>query len=277
MKYKLDTARMGMLIFLGVVLGALWLVAAYGFYRESERAKYDVEITPGAVSYGTHSTALMPVSVAPLRHTLPMLSGGEIRSYAHGGHANMPAPVTGKGQLHTTSSAKVKNIGSGAGNSSIYTTTGSSSHRAERGITYSNAGASLPVMAMLSTSSYTPPAGDTEVRASALFRRVKPSTPGYDGQTKDGGSGDWWYYDEGEGDWFQLIAGETTRFDPILGYVVVWNGTDWVKYEETEFLPIGPLPWMFMLLLALWYGWKKKGRVETNNRCSEIINNPDNK
>lgn len=252
MKYKLDTSRMGMLIFLGVVLGVLWLVAAYGFYRESERAKYDVEITPGAVSYGTHSTALMPVSVAPLRHTLPLLSGGEIRSYAHGGHASMPAVATNKGQLHMTSSAKVKSIGSGAGNSSIYTSTGSSSHRADRGITYGGGTVSMPTIAMVSASSMV---NATKTPRSIVgLRRAKPTGTGTDGEPVDGGEGDWWYYDEGEAQWFELIAGVTTRFDPILGYVVVWDGTDWVKYKETEFLPIGPLPWLFMLLLAVVYG-----------------------
>ena len=51
MKYTLNTSRLGMLIALGVTLTALYLVAAFGFYQESERAKYDVHIQPGVVSY----------------------------------------------------------------------------------------------------------------------------------------------------------------------------------------------------------------------------------
>lgn len=251
---------MGMLIFLGVVLAALWLVAAYGFYKESERAKYDVEISPGAVTYGTHSTALMPISVAPMRHSLPMLSGGDIRSSAHGGHATMPASATKQGQVHTTSSAKVTSVGSGAGSSGMYTSTGSSSHRADRGITYGGGTVSMPTIAMLSTSSM---ASATKTPHSIVgYRKAKPGGTGTDGVPVSGGEGDWWYYDEGEGDWFQLIAGVTTRFDPLLGYTCIWDGTQWVKYDETEFLPVGPMPWMFILLLALGYGvWKRSKRT----------------
>ena len=248
---------MGMLIFLGVVLAALWLVAAYGFYKESERAKYDVEIKPGAVSYGTHSTALMPVTVAPMRHSLPMISGGEIRSYAHGGHASMPAAITAQGPVHTTSSATVKSIGSGAGSSGMYTSTGSSSHRADRGITYGGGTVSMPTIAMVSASSMV---NATKTPRSIVgLRRAKPTGTGTDGEPVDGGEGDWWYYDEGEAQWFELIAGVTTRFDPLLGYTCIWDGTQWVKLDESEFLPVGPLPWIFMLLLAIGYiGVKKR-------------------
>lgn len=244
---------MGMLVFLGVVLGVLWLVAAYGFYRESERAKYDVEITPGAVSYGTHSTALMPVSVAPLRHTLPMLSGGEIRSYAHGGHASMPAVATNKGQLHTTSSAKVKNIGSGAGNSSIYTSTGSSSHRADRGITYGGGGmVVMPAIAMVSASSMASPSKTPNAISPRRAKLEIPTGPGDEGDWFNGGTDGWYYYDEGG--WREVATGDK-RFDPILGYVVVWTGTGWVKVDEWEpDVPVGPMPWLFMLLLAVVYG-----------------------
>ena len=259
MKYKMDTSRMGMLIALGVVLAALWLVAAYGFYKESERAKYDVHISPGAVSYGTHSTALMPVSVAPLRHNLPMISGAAVRSYAHGGHATMSSAGSSNGQLHTTSSATVKSIGSGAGNSGMYTTTGSSSHRADRGINYSGGATTIPTIAMLSTSSMVSPAKAPNAIGA---RRAKWSTPtpgtGNDGDWYDGGS-DGWFVKEG-GAWRTPVYGDT-RYDMDLDYVVVWDGTQWIKYDETEFVPVGPLPWIFMLLLAIGYiGVKKRKR-----------------
>jgi len=262
MKYKLDTTRMGMLIFLGVVLTALWLVAAYGFYKENERAKYDVEISPGTVSYGTHSTALMPTAVSPTKHTLPMLSGGAIRSYAHSGHATMPAETASQGQLHTTSSAKVKTIGSGGGNGGAISATATASHRAERGINYNSGSTSIPVIAMLST---TPTSMQAEDRRFAPgYRKAKPSdsNPGLPGEWSDNGmdDGDWWKWNGSL--WVAPVYGDL-RFDAILGYVVVWDGTAWIKYDETEFVPVGPLPWLFMLLLALGYGVRRKFSISS--------------
>ena len=250
---------MGLLIALGVVLAALWLVAAYGFYKESERAKYDIHISPGAVTYGTHSTALMPVSVAPLRHSLPMISGAAVRSYAHGGHATMSSAGSSNGQLHTTSSATVKSIGSGAGNSGMYTSTGSSSHRADRGITYGGGSVSMPSIAMLTTSSMVSP---SKAPNAIGARRTKWSTPnpgsGDEGDWYDGGSDGWWVKEGGV--WRTPEYGDT-RYDMDLDYVVVWNGSGWVKYEESEFVPVGPMPWIFIFLLAIGYiGMKRRKR-----------------
>jgi len=251
MKYNFDTSRLGMLVFLGMVLAALWLVAAYGFYKESERAKYDVEISPGAVTYGTHSTALMPVSVAPMQHSLPMLSGGEIRSSAHGGHASSPA-VTNQGQLHTTSSATVKNVGSGMGYSGSYAITTTSSHRADRGINYSVGTTTLPSIAMLSTSSMT---NSVKTPRSVLgFRKAKPSGTGSDGEYRDGGEGDLWTWD---GEKWVLVNVGDSRLEGGQRYY--WNGTIWVPASEWEpETPVGPMPWLLMLLLAVGYGISKR-------------------
>lgn len=258
MKYKLDTTRMGMLIFLGVVLTALWLVAAYGFYKENERAKYDVEISPGTVSYGTHSTALMPTAVSPTKHALPMLSGGAIRSYAHSGHATMPAETASQGQLHTTSSAKVKTIGSGGSNGGAISATATASHRAERGINYNSGSTSIPVIAMLST---TPTSMQTteDRRFAPGYRKAKPSdsNPGLPGEWSDNGMGDKDWYKWNGSSWVAPVYGDL-RFDAILGYVVVWDGTAWIKYVESEFIPVGPMPWLLMLLLAVGYGISKR-------------------
>ena len=111
--YKLTGSRVGMMIAIGVLLTALWLVAAYGTYMESQREKYDIHVSPGAVSYGTHSTATVPMVSVSRRQSLPMISGGEVRSYAHQGHASMPSAASSANGLYTTSSATVKNIGSG--------------------------------------------------------------------------------------------------------------------------------------------------------------------
>jgi len=247
---------MGMLIFLGVALAALWLVAAYGFYKESERVKYDVRVSPGAVTYGTHSTALMPVSVAPIRHSLPMLSGGEIRSYAHGGHASMPTAVTNQGQLHTTSSAKVKSIGSGTGNGGLFTSSGSSNRSSSRGIQYSGGSVAMPSIAMVSTSSAT--RAEKATRAIGM-RKAKWSTPDPDdgewGDWFDGGGDGWWYHDK-DG-WREVQYGDK-RID---GQAYYWNGYEWVEESQwdPETAPVGPMPWIFMLLLTVGYiGVKKR-------------------
>lgn len=258
MKYKLDTSRLGMLIFLGVVLAALWLVASYGFYKESARAKYDVTVIPGAVTYGTHSTALMPVTVSPMhKGSIPMLSGAAIRSYAHSGHASMPVVSANQGVIHTTSSAKVKNIGSGMGGGGIATTSGSSSNRSGRGIQYGGGSVAMPSIAMVSSSSmsremtYTGPTGR---------RKAKPTEDGRYGDWSDNGAkdGDWYFYDGDE--WIHPweVPGGATLINPYDGKTYVWQGGSdgsWVLDTSGDFdpVPVGATPWILMLLLAAMY------------------------
>lgn len=248
MKYNFDKSRVGMLIFLGVALVALWLLVAYGFYKESERAKYDVTVSPGAVTYGTHSTALMPVSAAPMRHTLPMLSGAVIRSYAHGGHASMPAAATKQGQIYTTSSAKVKSIGSGAGSGSVYTSVGSSNRSSSRGIQYGGGSVTMPSIAMVSTASVTH--AEKASHFMAGIRKAKPSETGSDGEYRDGGEGDLWTWNGEE--WIQVKYGDKRIY---MNETYYWNGITWVPANEwdPEGVPVGPTPWILMLLLAAMY------------------------
>lgn len=265
MKYKLDTSRMGMLIFLGVALAALWLVAAYGFYKESERVKYDVRVSPGAVTYGTHSTALMPVTISPIKHALPMISGAAVRSYAHGGHATMSSGSSA-GSVHTTSSAKVKSIGSGAGSGSVYTSVGSSNRSSSRGIQYGGGSVTMPSIAMVSTASVTHAEKATRAIGMRKAKWSEPTDPGTDGEWYYGGEGDWWFFDEEGGGWRAPIAGVDTRYDAINDRTLIYTGTDWVDIREynPEGVPVGPMPWLFMLLLATGYvgvkrkkGWSK--------------------
>ena len=253
MKYKLDTSRLGMLIFLGVVLAALWLVASYGFYKESERAKYDVTVSPGAVTYGTHSTALMPVTVSPLhKGSIPMLSGAAIRSYAHSGHASMPAVSANQGVIHTISSAKVKNIGSGMGGGGIATTGGSSSRRGERGITYAGGGSvAMPSIAMVSASSMSRAADMSGYAASPRRARMTLPDPG------TGEEGDWyhdsdgWYYYDIEG-WRPVQNGDERIVDGTETYQ--WINGEWVWINGNHNpVPVGATPWILMLLLAAMY------------------------
>ena len=98
-------------------------------------------------------------------------------------------------------------------------------------------------------------------------KRVKPTDPpGDEGEDEwqDGGEGDWWYYDE-DG-WREPNIGET-RYDPFLGYTVVWNGSAWVKQSEYDpGVPVGATPWILMLLLAGAYALyvRNKSRKYTN-------------
>ena len=267
MKYKLDTSRMGMLIFLGVVLAALWLVAAYGFYKESERAKYDVSVSPGAVTYGTHSTALMPMTISPLKHVLPMISGGEIRSYARHGHATM-SNSGGSGNIHTTSSAKVKSIGSGGSGSSGMMTSSGNSRSSQRGIIYSGASASVPVLAMTTSSQS---ASLTKAPHAIGLRKAKwaaPTGEGEEGDTEEDDEilGKWWWWD-GE-KWAEAIAGVTTRnvYDPITDSwkSQIYNGSGWddVPDQTDPGLPVGPMPWLLMVLLAAGYaGYRRRKEI----------------
>ena len=253
---------MGMLIFLGVVLAALWLVAAYGFYKESERAKYDVSVSPGAVTYGTHSTALMPMTVSPLKHVLPMISGGEIRSYARHGHATMSVSG-GSGSMHTTSSAKVKSIGSGGSGSSGMMTSSGNSRSSQRGIIYSGASASVPVLAM-TTSSQPSSASATTVRHGINPRRM-PSSPGTEEGDIQQEGGKWWWWDNEQ--WIEISEASlpvgTTKIEG--GKTYRWNGTEWeeVTNQTDPGLPVGPMPWLLMALLACAYAFCKYNKKHT--------------
>ena len=254
---------MGMLIFLGVVLAALWLVAAYGFYKESERAKYDVSVSPGAVTYGTHSTALMPMAVSPLKHVLPMISGGEIRSFARHGHATMSVSG-GSGSMHTTSSAKVKSIGSGGSGSSGMMTSSGNSRSSQRGIIYSGASASVPVLAM-TTSSQPSSASANTVRHGINPRRM----PGVTGDEEEGdmasdSEGTWRW----DGEQWVLISTSTIPIGTTKiegGKTYRWNGTKWedVTDQTDPGLPVGPMPWLLMVLLACAYAFCKYNTKHT--------------
>ena len=253
---------MGMLIFLGVVLAALWLVAAYGFYKESERAKYDVSVSPGAVTYGTHSTALMPMTVSPMKHVLPMISGGEIRSYARHGHATMSVSG-GSGSMHTTSSAKVKSIGSGGSGSSGMMTSSGNSRSSQRGIIYSGATASVPVLAV-TTSSQSASASATSVRHGINPRRM-PSSPGTEEGDIQQEGGKWWWWDNEQ--WIEISEASlpvgTTKIEG--GKTYRWNGTEWeeVTNQTDPGLPVGPMPWLLMALLACAYAFCKYNKKHT--------------
>ena len=243
----------------------LWTVAVYVTYQDAKMARYNVSIKPGAVNYGTHSTVTMPpVMRTSYRHSTPIISGDAVRAYAHAGHAAYTVhhtPYT----IHTTSSAQVHSIGGGgsAGGGGMMSSIGGSS---SRGINYSGGGVSMPTLA-LNTSIYSSRTSTAEAYTSVAAgpKRVKPTDPGNEeGEWRDGGEGDWWYYDEDE--WRQPNIGET-RYDPFLDCTVVWNGSAWVRQSEYDpGVPVGATPWILMLLLAGAYALRLriKSRKYTN-------------
>lgn len=245
-----------------VALTALWLTAVYGTYEESKREKYDVHITPGAVSYGTHSTAIVPFVTTSAHRTsaVPMVSGSTVRNYAHYGHASAPVGTSSGKGLYTTSSASVKHIGSGGGASGggMMTSTGASS---SRGISYGSASISMPTLA-LSSSMWTSSVSAAEASTPRAIgpRRAKPSTPGYDGQWSDNeaGDGDWYRWDDWAGDWVTPENGDT-RIEGGVTYQYVGDYPDgaWVPVgdqgDPTNPTPLGATPWLLLMLLACAY------------------------
>ncbi len=274
----------GLIVSLCVALGALWLVALYGTYEESKREKYDVRVSPGAVTYGTHSTATIPMSsVSTHRSAVPMISGGAIRHYAHYGHATMPSATSGSGyRLHTTSSATVHTLGSGGGGGGVGGASSSSS--SSRGINYSGGSVSMPTLAMATssrsssaaslfsqsamTTTETSPASSPARRGG--IRRGIPSGDGsYDGEWRNGGGGDddWYHWDEWGG-WIHVVIGDTRIED---GVTYEWNGT-WKPVgdqgDPTNPTPLGDAPWHWMLLLMAVYGGAK---VWKRNKTKNLI------
>lgn len=260
MEKKFKSPRGGMIVFLSLALTALWLIAVFGTYEDSQREKYEVRITPGAVSYGTHSSVTMPAMVSPThRSSVPMVSGGAVRSYAHYGHATMPKASASSGyRMHTTSSAKVKTIGSGSGGGAG-TGIASGSSSSSRGITYGGGSVVMPTLAVASSSfasssSLSEAATSSSARYGIGQRRMPSADDGEEGDWEEDTDG-WWFKDE-DG-WREPYIGET-RIDPVLGYSVTWTGSTWVKSSEYDpGVPLGATPWLLMMLLACAYACYK--------------------
>jgi hypothetical protein len=280
MEKKFKSPRGGMIVFLSLALTALWLIAVFGTYEDSQREKYEVRITPGAVSYGTHSMAVMPAMVSPThRSSVPMVSGGAVRSYAHYGHATMPKASASSGyRMHTTSSATVKTIGSGSGGGAG-TGIASGSSSSSRGITYGGGSVSMPVLAVnssiLTTSSIS--AAETSAPRAIRPRRIKPTGTGEDGEWRYGGNNpedpsDWWYYDDyagDDGDWVQVSAGNTRPANDGTGNQWLYTGSTWVLVDDNgnpvNPQPLGATPWLMMMLLACAYACYKYYCIIRNN------------
>ena len=266
-------SRVGMIVFLGVLLAALWGVITYGVYREAqEEMKYDVPVRPGVVNYGTRSTASVPmVTMNPRRLSAPMVSAGAVRAYAHHGHATMPKASAGTGyRIHTTSSATVHSIGSGGGNGGGISGGGSSSS-SSAGVSYGSVSVAMPVLAMATSvrSSYAASTvsspqetasgmvASSPVASSPKFgrgpRRVNANGDGeYDGEYNSS-TGKWWS-DEKE-DWVDSPFDGCVKYEG--GVLYTYQGGAWVKVENqtdpTNPQPLGDMPWIWMILLLVVY------------------------
>ncbi len=268
MKNDLRTPRLGLAVALCVALTAVWLVALYGTYEESRREKYDVCVSPGVVTYGTHSTAIIPMVTMPTHHSsIPMISGGAVRSYAYSGHATATS-TTGSGfKMHTTSSATVHTIGSGGGGfNSPSPATNHQSASSSRGVYSSSISMSMPILA-LATPTYTAQSEMSAMSASAAAPgrngRVRKAYPGdgdYPGQPSPDGN-QWW-----DGwDWVDYAEGDTKTE----------GGKDWVYHDgaweevgnqsqPTSPDPVGDAPWLLIFLLAGAYGLVKTMQKKQN-------------
>lgn len=270
MKKRFNTPRGGMVAALCAALIALWLTAVYGTYEENKREKYDVHITPGAVSYGTHSSATVPVVMTTTRHTssVPMVSGNTVRSYAHYGHASMPSTASSGKGLYATSSATVHTVGSGGG-ASGGGAAASSGASSSRGIRYgggSVASVAMPVLAVNNSMMAAPVVATEPSMPRAIGpRRVKPTEDGEDEEWRYGGNpgndpADWWYYDGYEG-WLQAEEGDMRPANDGTGNFWKYSGGAWTYVDDhgnpIAPQPLGATPWLLMALLACAYALYK--------------------
>ena len=253
-----------MIVTLGVLIAAIWMLALYDTIQEEHEKRYNVTVRPGAVSYGTHSTASVPPLALPMqRSSAPMISGGMVRSYAHHGHATMPSAGVSSGyRMHATSSATVHTIGSGGASGGLSSSpSGDRGASSSRGISYSGGGSglsmSMPVLAVNSSMMAAPVAAAESSRPRAIGPRRTPATPGTEeGEWKQDEYGGWFIWDEGE--WVALQVGDT-RIEGGVTYI--WNGSGWdVVKDQTDpnlTAPVGTTPWLLMILLTCVYALGK--------------------
>lgn len=265
MRNEGKTPHMGLMVLLCTVIAAIWVLALYDTYADSKQEKYDVRVHPGAVNYGTHSSAVIPMETRQLHHSNgSLLSGSAVRQYAYNGHS-ASTPSSNGYRVYTTSSATVHTVGAGGGGGSMGSANSSSS--SSRGIQYGNASVSMPTFALV-TPNYAMQASGSSRNAIGP-RKIKPSGTGEDGEWKNGGEGDsdWWYYNDWEGDWVAAEVGDLRpkgdgnfyRYDGGGVWTLVNDQGDPVTPT-----PVGDAPWFWMMLLAMSYGIVKVIRKKQN-------------
>lgn len=273
MRKEYNTSRLGLLLFMGVLLAAIWGVALYGVYEEGNSSgvvTYHVSVHPGAVSYGTHSTAPVPmVSMPSMSHTAPMVSGGSVRSYARYGHAASPRTASSSGyRLHTLSSASVHSIGSGGGGGGGMT--GSRGSSSSKGIRTSGGAFAMPMLSMGSVSmgsgSSSMTAQNSGAAAGAPSRhghlRLMPSEPGTEyGDVTEDGEGVWMWDSE---EWVPVDEGDTKIVDGQL-YALIEGEWKLVSNQSDPGVPVGDTPWLWILLLAVAFALIRGRKVKFNS------------
>ena len=250
MKNKMRHPRSGTFMLLGVLTICLLLQGTIHVYREIDETKNDTGYAPAFVTYGTHSTATVPLVSAPRRTGVPMVSAAAVRHAAYAGHASVALAAGG---IHTTSSAQVRTVGSGIGGSGAAAAITASS--AQRGITYGGASVFVPVLA-INTAVAASPALVAESSPRAAGPRRIPAAPG---QWEQDGSGDWFIWDEGE--WREAELGDTRTTG---GVTYRYNGSGWdIVKDQTDpnlTAPVGTTPLLLLALLAALYTVRKKSR-----------------
>ena len=259
-------ARSKLLMLLAILVLVLLIQGVVHVYRDMETHGASRKYASASVSYGTHyqATSMPPMVQSPsLRRTavaVPMASGSVVHSTPYTLHTS-PSSFT----IHTTSSAEVRSVGSGGGGGGgIATTNGSSSSR--RGMTYSGASVAMPTLALATPSMAVEPAM-AEPRAAGP-RRIQANGDGsYHGETKEE-NGNIFYWDEDLGWVNNTPIGTTMTLD---GKTYEWDGQYWVIVKGTDpYVPVGPMPWLFMTVLAAGYiCWKRRsslGRLSVFSR-----------
>ena len=194
---------------------------------------------------------------APLRSSVPMVSGGAVRSYAHYGHATMPGATSGAGyRLHTISSASVHSIGGGRSAGGGGSMGGGSS--TSRGVSYGGVSYSMPTLA-LATPSYASDISES-TQLNRAMRKVKENGDGsYNGEYYNG---QWW--NEDEEDWFDEPFDGAIKYEDGLMYKYDAETHDWKLVSgQADPTPLGDTPWHWMLLLALGYYMAKKRGISS--------------
>ena len=272
MKNDSKTPHLGMIVTLGAIIVAIWMLAIYGTIQEEHEIKYDVMVRPGAVSYGTHSSATVPMMSSPTRHTAaPMISGSAVRSYAHYGHASYahnPSPVTA---IHTTSSATVHTIGSGNGGGSGVVSPAAGGKGGSRGIAYGGGAASMPSLALATPTYAATYTNEGAARNGGGPRKVHDVGGGemegdYNGEYYDGYNQ---YWDAINEEWVDDLFDGALKFEGGNTYVYDHTapGDHWVLQPGSgdPGVPLGDTPWHWILLLALGYGIAKM-RLRKQNK-----------
>ena len=276
MKKDCKTPHLGMIVTLGVLIAAIWMLALYDTIQEEHEKRYNVTVRPGAVSYGTHSTASVPPLVLPMqRSSAPMISGGMVRSYAHHGHATMPSAGVSSGyRMHATSSATMHSYGSGGGGGGGAVSGGSSSSPSSPTIRYRGVSVSMPslvmavpvrtyadngtsVLATSSSSASSAPARHGHIRRAAPEGDGEPGARAEDNEEP----GKYWYWNEQEG-W---VTGNDIPVGTLWnnnGSMMRWDGSEWVSSEShvsdpTKPQPLGTTPWLLIILLTCVYALGK--------------------